>query len=149
MVFPDVLEKKCKQVLPAWVDANSWKVYLWQLSKVASTEIKCFFFNFFPSTGACLLAPADAVSASGESFKFEALAESWKIARRLEDTSLCSGPDLECQWTDASGSLKSLQETKPTDHSSMVMRSLQAFTAYLSKDSYAGPKVCWSPKDGW
>jgi hypothetical protein len=42
--------------------------YLWQLSKVASTEIKCFFFNFFPSTGACLLAPADAVSALGESF---------------------------------------------------------------------------------
>ena len=32
--------------------------------EVASTELKCFFFHFFPSTGACFLAPADAVAAS-------------------------------------------------------------------------------------
>ena len=61
-------------------------------------------------------------------------------------------PVDRCQWVIeivAGNKTNQIQEVAATsDHSSMVMRSLQAFTAYLSKDSYAGPKVCWSPKDG-
>lgn len=69
--------KHARYYSPFSQKTNATTIHQCQQKCVASTEIKCFFFNFFPSTGACLLAPADA-----------------------------------------------------------------AFTAYLSKDSYAGPKVC-------